>query len=332
MTDSRLEDGIPAKSEEDALDAVRSGRLALDFVPGTLRTESMCLDAVRKDGMALEFVPEGMKTLGLCLDAVSQTGMALRFVPQALRTEAVCLHAVRRDGRALRWVPEALRTADVCLVAVRTWHDGEALEHVPADVLNAEICLAMADAGVFPERLPARFRTRAVWEAAVLSGCAGLEQVPGEMLDEEFCFHVARAGRWRAGDMNQNEAKLLAGTRQVFCGKAMLPEKAAHGLLWAQRRFGWNFVMSIVRRRPAAVACFPLGALDSAVYAEAVRRNGSLLHLVPHPMRTPALCALAVLQDRRAMDGVPERLRSLVAVVALRILASGRKRQALKES
>ncbi len=60
MADPRLEDGTPAKFEEDALDAVRSGRLALalEAVPSTLRPADMYLEALCREGRAFCWDPK----------------------------------------------------------------------------------------------------------------------------------------------------------------------------------------------------------------------------------------------------------------------------------
>ncbi len=109
-------------------------------------------------------------------------------------------------------------------------------------------------------------------------------------------------------------------------------EELEDDLYWARMHFGWNFALAIVRRRPEAIVYIPLGVLDGTVCAEAVRQNGWLLCFVPSPLQTPSLCVLAVLQNKKMLRAVPEDRRDLVAAVALRILASGRKRQKLKNN
>ena len=286
--------------------AVRQHGLLLDSFPKYLRTPELCLAAVKKNGDALQHVPQRLRTPELCMAAVRQRGTALHYVPATQRTLELCMEAVRPARRiwmALQDVPTRHRTPELCRFAVR--QHSSALEYVPRKLRTPELCLDALEHAVADEHewipkkhfqsasfcravismcgwaihlVPEKYRTIELHVEAAKTSLEEWERLPSESITSQFCLEVVK----------RNAAAL----RHV--PPHMLSAELCHAAAGQ-----WNGISHV-----------PPEWRTPALYMEAVRRHGTMLHFVPRKQRSAELCLEAVRQDGVALAYVPHALRS----------------------
>jgi hypothetical protein len=82
----------------------------------------LCLSAVKNKRVALKYVPESMKTREICEIATNLNGFldshVFQYIPDTMKTPEMCLKAVCNDGYALEFIPKTLITDDIIIAAL----------------------------------------------------------------------------------------------------------------------------------------------------------------------------------------------------------------------
>lgn len=181
---ARYSKGYATKSEEynSYKERLKQNGNLLSIIPAEHLTTEMCNIAMANGG-TIEIVPHGLRTKDMCLLSVKTNGLTVKDVPAEFLSPEMCLQAIKSNAHAVKLIPRAHLTEEVLVLAVR--NNSSTFLELNDDQLTEAICTEyVKHDGMLLARVPEKFRTAAVVEAAVDSTgfYAVLQHIPKDRL------------------------------------------------------------------------------------------------------------------------------------------------------
>jgi hypothetical protein len=195
-------------------------------------------------------------------------------ISKKIKNPEFCLAAVRVAGYMLEFIPEKLKTFEVCLAAIENYPLMLAL--ILEKSKTWELCLAaVKNNGTALIYVPERLRTTEICLAAVKSNILALNFVPEKLRTPGICL----------ANINQNFPKLSVSSQWYVLVNTVYPVTL-------------EFVSSFDLKNTLLIK-----TLIDTVYFVALK-------YVPEEFKTAKICRAAVKKDRRALQYIPEKLRT----------------------
>lgn len=159
--------------------------------PDSAFTVALAKRVVALNASFLTYIPRALIDKEICLSSTSTTGcFPINDIPEEIIDKELCLHALRSQA-SLCNIPEQWRDLEVCKEAIKFHaHD---IAHVPATLICDELwllALAHGSAYFIENKLPARFKTKQNFEAALALNKALLNELPGNYFDQNLYLYA----------------------------------------------------------------------------------------------------------------------------------------------
>ena len=297
--------------EEERIDAIQKhGGMHLKTFKKKNITYEMCLVAVEKTGYSLEYVPVEFRTRELILKAVKRNGEAIRFVSEEQITEEMCRVAVQQTGLALMYVPSEFKTHDLCAQAVED--EPEVIKYVPVDIINAQFCLdVFHQSGISVlSILPVKYRNAPLYAEVIDLDPTFIYDVPSKFRTAKLVTKAFSS----MGYLSFEEA--VRADPELFY---LIPSKNySHELCQVfSETDGFTFMCLNYESDKGFVTDY--GVIPTTailrwpdICQEAVRRNGSLLEVIPEELLSYSMCYDAVSEGQYgyALNMVPSKYKT----------------------
>lgn len=327
------------KTEAVCEAAVRGDGIMLHDVPEHLRTKRMCEAALSSSVHALPYVPAALHTPDLYREAMENDPAAIRYFKPELLTREMCLDALARtDGLGLLRhipykdiheqllarcegysqtkhfldsmnpdyltpklaemiftkepelfynIPEKFKDKKLCETAVR--YDGSYLKMVPEALKTPELCReAIRRSPYAIPFIPEAMKSPELYMVLVKDHPRNLYGIPEDDRTYEMC-KIAFDNTYGKDKTNFGIAGALTEPSMAL---QMVREQDDPSLI--------HLLIDVMHRK----------SLSEEVVLEAVRKNGSILHLVPNEIITQQVGEIAVKNHPQAIQWVPYATRT----------------------
>ncbi len=304
---------------------------AIRYVPKQCQTADLCLDVFEENGVPFSLIPDALKTSDLCHAAVKRNYESIKHVPDNIRTPEIelikscemALIAIKGDWNNYRYVPLHLQSADMWLAAAT--QDGFTLEITPEQYKSQDVCFEsmtrnkeaynfipneIKKSDLFKNRIR-NFYNELIDQSAW--GQYDLYLVHPEFLTYELYLKAIRIDPFTITEvirLDYHTPELCkASFREPYdtdemlddCPKALFTPNLCAAV--AEYGTNYNFI------------CIPDELKTHDLCKIFVSRNGLNLENIPDRYcRNVEICQIAVDNNPRAMDFVPEDIRSRIVV------------------
>ena len=290
--------------------AIYLNPFVLEYVPESLKNESLIRLAVSTNGSTLQSVPSYMITPRLSNIAVKQNGLYIKHVPENLKTMDLVDIAINNNGLAIQYVPESFKDNEE-LVKKAINNNGLALQYVPERFKNNIDLVRMAinnngEAIHYVQKQMKEQLTKEDYYNIVTKYGLALEYIPENKIDMKIVVEAINNNPFALGSVPE---KLIGSIniKTVTFAITEEPTTLINVPETLKDQINIEDYKKVVNKDGLALQNVPEKIKHNTdIVKLAVKNNGLALQYVPMQLKTTYIVKMAVQNNGLALIYVPE--------------------------